>query len=359
MRHLLLASTVLLVPTLAHASPQCAIQPGAWTAEPPAASASASMATAAGSGAVQLRTDAAQAAPPAALKRILAAGAQITHLGSAHGLRRVVARNGAEFQLFQVTPDGDAVVMGVVSELTPDELGDAAAGQVKELGAAHGLRTLFATTGRGFQVAYVTPDGERVLFGVMWDATGHNVTRDQTKGIEGTVATVEFGPNAAGVRVDAGPASPAAQLAVVEKATAGSYGDPSKPKLYMFVDPMCSFSVRAMQELEPLVAKDKLLQLAVVPLSILDYKDGGRSTTSALAMLSVPPDQMVPAWAGGHLDGPPAPDAAAKLAGNLATSEFVGLRGTPTLFWRKADGSVGRADGLPADLDALVASMAR
>ena len=52
-----------------------------------------------------------------------------------------------------------------------------------------------------------------------------------------------------------------------------------------------------------------------------------------------------------------APDADARLAANMQAAEGIGLRGTPTFVWRKADGTEGRADGIPGDLDALVASI--
>ena len=183
------------------------------------------------------------------------------------------------------------------------------------------------------------------------------------QGIPGTVATLEIGPNAQGIPIDAAVTAAAAvpapsAVALVEKASAGAFGDPGAPKLYMFVDPMCSFSVRAMQQLKPLVDA-KTLQVVVIPIAILDHEDGGRSTTSSLAMLSLPADQRMPAWAAGRLDTPPVPEAYARLAANRAASEQLQIRGTPTLIWRKADGSEGRANGLPADLNALAATMAR
>ena len=113
-----------------------------------------------------------------------------------------------------------------------------------------------------------------------------------------------------------------------------------------------------MQQLHPLI-EAKRLQVAAIPVSILDHEDNGRSTASALAMLSEATDQMVPAWAGGRLNGPASPDAPKRLAANMAAAEAIGLRGTPTLVWRKADGSEGRSDGMPSDLNAFVASLGR
>jgi hypothetical protein len=41
-----------------------------------------------------------------------------------------------------------------------------------------------------FQVLYVTPDGRATIAGVMWDATGKNLTRDQVSKIDGAIPTV-------------------------------------------------------------------------------------------------------------------------------------------------------------------------
>ena len=358
MRTLLLASTVFLIPVLAAAEPQCAIptgptqRTGVVAPSPPTHLASAEPSI------VPHAITGQDAALPAVLRHVAGAGAQLTEMGTAHGLRSVVARNGQQFMLLHVVPDGSAAVAGMISELTPAQLLTAAPGQTKELGTSHGLRGIFVSNGGQFQVFYVTPDGERVIPGAMWDSTGKNVTRDQVTPISGAIATVEIGPGATGTPVDGVAPRAASQLAAAQAATSGLTGDPAAPKLWMFVDPMCSFSVRAMQQLQPLI-EAKRLQVAVIPIAILDHEDDGRSTSSALSMLSQPPNQMVPAWAGGRLNTPASPEAPTQLAANKAASEAIGLRGTPTLIWRKTDGSEGRSDGMPSDLNALVASLGR
>jgi len=35
----------------------------------------------------------------------------------------------------------------------------------------------------------------------------------------------------------------------------------------------------------------------------------------------------------------------------------VGIKGTPTFVWRKADGTEGRIDGVPNSVDAMVAAV--
>ena len=46
--------------------------------------------------------------------------------------------------------------------------------------------------------------------------------------------------------------------------------------------PYCSFSVRAFDELKPYVA-DERVQLAIIPISIIDHETNGQSTSAAEA----------------------------------------------------------------------------
>jgi hypothetical protein len=41
----------------------------------------------------------------------------------------------------------------------------------------------------------------------------------------------------------------------------------------------------------------------------------------------------------------------------MAIAEAIGVKGTPTFIWRKTDGTVGRIDGVPMDVGALVSSV--
>ena len=305
------------------------------------------------------------------LRHIAASGASIQELGARDGLQMVVARSGAEFMLLSVAPSGEAMVAGIPADLSVARLREVAGTGVTELGDRHGLHGFLVRSGDAFQVFYATPNGERVIPGVMWDATGKNLTREQVSSIEGAFPTVTIGdvsstatPAATATPRPAAP--PAARvaaavpsrgsLAIAERTAAGSVGNPSAPHVWMFADPQCGYSVQAMQRLQPLVASGRV-RVSVVPVAILDHQNAGRSTADSLAMLSRPAEQMVQAWSRGDLRDPPTPEAAARLRGNMEAAQSIGLRGTPTLVWRRADGSEGRQDGMPSDLDALVASM--
>ncbi|RYY13566.1 MAG: hypothetical protein EON55_10115 [Alphaproteobacteria bacterium] len=113
-----------------------------------------------------------------------------------------------------------------------------------------------------------------------------------------------------------------------------------------------------MDQLQSYVAAGRV-QLAVVPVSVLDYEDHGRSTIAAKAMLSLPPSEMVYAWTANKLTDTASPAAGESLAANMRAAEAIGLRGTPTFLWKTATGKDGRADGLPGNLEAVIAALVK
>lgn len=313
MRTLLLATTLLLAPRLAFCAPSCAIASAvAEAAVPPTSPATQPEGSALSLGNQAVLLDADRISRVPALRRISSNGAQLFDLGVQHGLQTVFARNGSTFQVF-----------------------------------------------------YLAPDGQAAIGGVMWDAAGHNVTRDQVAPIGGTIPTITIGtptlPVPASSPMPVAISIPAiSALKVAEGTTFGSVGVASAPRLYIFIDPLCSFSVKAMDQLRPYVAAGKL-QLAVIPLSVLDYEDHGQSTVAAKSLLSLPSEQIVTAWRNQQATKlPPAsPDADVLLERNMAAAQALALRGTPTMVWRKADGTEGKVEGIPDSIDTLIASMER
>jgi thiol:disulfide interchange protein DsbG len=295
-----------------------------------------------------------------ALVHIAAAGASLADLGTSHGLRTVYARNGGQVMVFEVAPDGQATVAGLMTDLSVDQLKAMGGEYITELPPQHGLRALFLRNGPQFQVFYASPDNQRVIPGVMWDAAGKDLTRDQVSSIPGTVPTVTIGADMPAGAMPASATSSvtggASLLAVAQGTTHGSIGNTSAPELWMFIDPQCSFSVRAMQELGPFIAAGKV-RLNVIPLSILDGEDNGLSTRSALNLVSLPSDRLVAAWESGQASGPAASDAGTRLQGNMAAAAAIHLQGTPTFVWRKVDGTEGRLDGVSPDVGSLIAAI--
>ena len=216
-----------------------------------------------------------------------------------------------------------------------------------------GLRTAFAVNGSAFQVFYVPAHGAAVIRGIAQGPGGENLTLAQTSAIPGVVPAIDIREGAA--LVDGSAVKTAAA------ATYGVWGREGAPRVYMFMDPLCSFSLRAMATLKPAIDAGRL-QVAVVPVAVTDSETGGHSTPAALAMLSVAPrDDMAPrwmadwrAWAGQDPSNAAPTDAYAALRRNTAAAKAIGLRGTPTFLWAKPDGTDGRMEGAPADLNGLM-----
>ena len=124
----------------------------------------------------------------------------------------------------------------------------------------------------------------------------------------------------------------------------------------MIFDPYCSYSVRAFDELRPYVAAGRI-QLAIVPISILDYETNGQSTPAAESLLSQDPAGIAEAWDHQSFRAPASQEALALLQTNDRIAEEIGLKGTPTLIWRKADGTAGEIDGIPKSWEALIAEV--
>ena len=217
-----------------------------------------------------------------------------------------------------------------------------------------GLRTAFAVNGSAFQVFYVPQRGGAVIRGIAQGPGGENLTLAQTSAIPGVVPAIDIRDGAA--LVDGSAVKTAGAAAY------GLWGRDGAPRVYMFMDPLCSFSLRAMTTLKPAIDAGRL-QVAVVPVAVTDQETGGHSTPAALAMLSVAPrDDMATrwmadwrTWADQDPSTPQPADASAALRRNTAAAKAIGLRGTPTFLWAKPDGADGRLEGAPADLNGLLA----
>jgi len=276
----------ILLPAAAAASPPLCALPAPAAIEAADTGPASLLAERSTQGALPPPAQQATAAPiPAALaelpfaKHVAAAGSTITDLGPSHGLHAFAARNGDQFMLFEVAPDGQAAVSGAPIEIMPAQIQTIAAGNVTDLGLQHGLRGYFVRSGAQFQVFYATPDQQRLVPGVMWDASGKDLTRAQVAAIPGAIPTVEVGSGLTGTQAAA--ETPA--LPLMRKASYGTIGPASAPHLFMLIDPQCIYSIRSFQMLQSYVASGRL-QLSVIPLSVLDYEDHGQSTKSALSL---------------------------------------------------------------------------
>ncbi|GAB3588837.1 thioredoxin domain-containing protein [Acetobacter peroxydans] len=234
----------------------------------------------------------------------------------------------------------------------------------------HGLQGVYAVNGDIFRVFYLTPDGQALIGGVLWEKDGHNVTRDTIAPIKGAIPTVTItgakpGATPPGQTRPEANATLSPELAKrVHRASVGLVGQDGPPRLTMVIDPLCPWSIRALGQLEPFVAR-RDIQLVLLPIAINDHENGHASTPAATALLSVVPYEMEPAWRKiidlHHVaDDMPRTDVAAlHLQQNMDVAHAIGVRGTPTLIWRDKAGVSHVTEGLPGDVERLVREMGR
>jgi thiol:disulfide interchange protein DsbG len=117
----------------------------------------------------------------AAVAHIKKSGAEVRDLGLSHGLQRLSASHSNQFMLFQLSPDGEAVVAGLASDISLTKLQSIPGAQITDLGEAHGLAGYYLQNGPEFQVLYETPDHAAMISGVMWEMSG-DTTINITKG---------------------------------------------------------------------------------------------------------------------------------------------------------------------------------
>ena len=223
MRPLIVLAALAWTPALAAAPPLCTLPaPGAIPVADNHAEAST---TAPPTGPPARSTEAWSPLPDALasmpfVQHVASAGAVVTDLGEAHGMRVIAARSGDQFMLFQVTSDGQAAVSGAPVELTPVQLEAIASGSITSLDVRHGLSGFFVRSGPQFQVFYATPDHARLIPGVMWDAAGKDLTRQQVAHIPGAIPTVVVGGAEPGQ--SSSSAAAVASLPLVQKASFGT-----------------------------------------------------------------------------------------------------------------------------------------
>lgn len=240
--------------------------------------------------------------------------------------------------------------------------------EIGDVTTNHGLRGIFARNGQSFRTFYLTPDLQAEVGGVMWDANGHNITRDTVAMIPGVIPTVKWTPGQSGkpdqtIGQTEGHEASSDATKIMATAAYGIFGTEKAPRLYLVVDPLCPYSIRALQSLEPYVDKGAL-QLAIVPIAINDYENNNNSTPAAQAMLSVGQKQMIDVWRQIiTLNHAPADRARGATSGmqlqlNLQKAHMIGLRGTPTIVWRDRNGKAHVQSGLPDNLDSLIVDIA-
>ena len=241
-----------------------------------------------------------------------------------------------------------------------------------DLGTDDGIRTVFAYLGKNMEVFHVSRSGRfavrsgRLMDMAEPDPAKRDLTIRRASIIPGVMPSVDM--RSQSQPQQAAQVAPQAQdgnavLAQLEKAEYGIAGRPDAPRLYAFIDPLCSFSVRLIEALRPHIAAGRI-QVAIVPLALIDHETNGRSTPAAQTLLSQPAEAMDISWRG-MVDAvrakradtfAPTDEGRSRLARNMALAASLRVQATPTLVWRQSDGTP-RAQMGGQDLDQVIASL--
>lgn len=236
--------------------------------------------------------------------------------------------------------------------------------QVRYLGREAGLDGWLFVQGGQEQFFYVTPDREAVLMGLLFDKSGKLVTVRQVQNLQkGNDPTLESLVNAdqgASVTDTAESAiaklqeqlvkqsamTPAEKLfAAVEKAGHVALGSESAPVIYAFLDPQCPHCHAFMNDIRKDYIDGGQLQVRMIPVGLRD------DTKAQAAVLLASPDPQA-AWFR-HLDGD---KNALPVSGqinlqaieaNLEIMHEWKLDATPTIIYKAASGEIKIIRGKP------------
>jgi thiol:disulfide interchange protein DsbG len=200
-----------------------------------------------------------------------------------------------------------------------------------------GLRAIVADNGKDKRLFYVTPDGKSLIAGLVFDASGRNVTSEDMA--------------RAGIN-NSGRTTTITQLQAqkiwqrVQGLKALKDGDRGNV-VYAFIDPRCTFCHRFMGMARPHIAAGRL-QMRWLPVTILSESSKGlaeslyRASNAGLAIQHL---------ANNALQGlPESPAVRLSLARNLLAMRDTGETGVP-LFVYKVGARVIISPGVPSDAE--------
>lgn len=243
--------------------------------------------------------------------------------------------------------------------------------QVRFLGSENGLNG-WATILQGQeQYFYVTPNGDAVLMGLLFDKTGRAITVEQVARLQqsdtslGALSSIavpepEASDPVARLRdqlrqqVDMPP--PAEQMmADIEAANVLTLGKADAPVVYAFVDPQCPHCHSLMQDLRKDLLPQGKIQVKLIPVGLRD------DTKAQAAYMLAAPD-ATDRWYR-HLDGDKDAlpvDSTLNRQGverNLIIMQNWKFDATPIMVYRDRNGAVKIVRGRPRDLNQIVADL--
>lgn len=263
-----------------------------------------------------------------------------------------------------------AAVPATSAQTTPPPLPDTLqtlatqGAQMRYLGREKGLDGWLVIQGGQEQFFYVTPDREAILMGVLFDKAGKMITVRQVQNLqqgndptlESLMSTPEAELNTDHLAelqkelqakmAEKQQTSPAQQLyAAVEKANTVAIGNPEAPVVYAFLDPQCPHCHEFIKDIRKDYIEGGQIQLKIIPVGFRD------DTKAQAALLLAAPDPQA-VWFH-HLDGdetalPVSTEVNLQaVEQNLAIMQQWKLDATPIIIYKTASGEIRIIRGRP------------
>jgi len=236
--------------------------------------------------------------------------------------------------------------------------------QMRYLGREQGLDGWLVIQNGQEQFFYVTPDREAILMGILFDKTGKMITVRQVQNLQqgndptldSLMATPEAEMNTDRLAelqkelqaqlAEKQKTSPAQQLfAAIEKANTITLGSADAPVVYAFLDPQCPHCHEFIKDIRKDYIEAGQIQLKVIPVGFRD-----ETKAQAAVLLAAPDPQSV--WFR-HLDGDetalPVSSAVNRQAveQNLAIMQEWKLDATPIVIYKTKSGEIKIIRGRP------------
>lgn len=242
----------------------------------------------------------------------------------------------------------------------PDTLQNLAAkgAQLRYLGREKGLDGWLVIQAGQEQFFYVTPDREAIIMGILFDKTGKMLTVHQVqnlqKGNDPTLESLVASPEPEADPLaeiqkkieEAQKLTPAQKLyAAVEKANTVTLGKDGAPVIYAFLDPQCPHCHEFMKDIRKDYIEGGQIQVKMIPVGFRD-----ETKAQAALLLAAPDPQSV--WFR-HLDGDKTALPASTQTNlqaveqNLALMQEWKLDATPIIIYKSGKGEIKIVRGRP------------
>jgi len=239
--------------------------------------------------------------------------------------------------------------------------------QVRYLGRDLGMDGWIAIKGGKEQYFYATPDGKAIVLGLLFDAEGKIITMRQVKelqdksgGVLGFLTEEVPEKAAPGERFSKLPATefktPSEQL--FDDVTASNWiplGKEGAPVIYSFMDPQCPHCHAFMKDIKANYIDNGLIQVRMIPVG---FKEQSKAQAAFLLAAPTPQDRWYK-----HLEGDESALPASSqinqqgVERNMAVMQSWKLDVTPLTVYRSKDGSVKIVQGRPQSIPSILADL--